>query len=481
MKYSLLYAFCILSLFSCKHENKERWHAAMLEQTIKEENELILDDALSDYSSLISSCYEEKDSLDIWTEAIAHKGRILQVRKEYVQAKECFKNLLDFASQHGITKRICLANQRLGEIALLQHDEEEADRYFSQALVQAQKLKKKDLPLPYLYEEAAIAKAYVLAKRTKLSEKEMLQTESVAKILRNLTQHNDLYLRTESYRCLADMCKNGVASEKTNYLQQHLFWRDSLERQQTQFFRELSRGEKARQYFTQQEKDESRQKLIFIALAVLVLALCGSLAYVLHHYYDVMLERLNSLLSKRTEEFKRDEHTREEERVQFEKYMQLEKDLKERMKQIAEQEKSLEKIRENLQTAQMQLQEQKKEITHRDFEYRKNYFYGKFPANMIPHEGDLSEEKIAAAEKLFIKEENSYELIALANLCFENYADRLREEYPKLSLDDLLYCIFFKLGIRPVDIARMMCVQKNTPSMRRQRLTKKLNDPLEEW
>ena len=477
----LLCIFCVLFLFSCKQTNKKRWHVTMLQETIKEENKQILDEALIDYNLLISYSDTEEDSLDVWPEAMAHKGQILLLRKEYTQAKECFENLRTFASRRKMAKRICLANQRLGEIALLQHRIEEANKFYDQALQQTPKIKKGDLPLPYLYEERAIAKAYILAEKSKLSEKEIQQKDSILKILTAITNYKDLYLRTESYRCLAELSNSGVMTERAKYLQQHLFWRDSLEHQQSQLFKKLNREENARQYFAQKEKNEDRQSLIFIALAILVLALCGALAYVLHHHYDAMLEGLNNLLRKRTEEFKRDEHTREEERILFEKYMELEKDLKERMKQVAEQEKTLEKIKENLQTAQMQLQEQKKEIAHRDFEYRKNYFFGKFPANMIPHEGDLSEEKIAAAEKLFIKEENAHELIALINLCFENYADKLREEYPKLSLDDLLYCIFFKLGIRPVDIARMMCVQKNTPSMRRQRLAKKLNDPLEEW
>ena len=78
-----------------------------------------------------------------------------------------------------------------------------------------------------------------------------------------------------------------------------------------------------------------------------------------------------------------------------------------------------------------------------------------------------------------ILEENDWEelQITLDAIC-DSFTKRLKALHPKLTNDDIKYCILFKLSFKISEIAIMMNVQSTTVSKRKQRIKEHLREGL---
>lgn len=75
----------------------------------------------------------------------------------------------------------------------------------------------------------------------------------------------------------------------------------------------------------------------------------------------------------------------------------------------------------------------------------------------------------------FIKEEQWPSIINIVNVLYNNYAVRLRAEYPVLTEEDIRYCCLIVLRLTTSNIAALMSVSSTSVSKRKQRIKEKMD------
>ncbi len=87
-------------------------------------------------------------------------------------------------------------------------------------------------------------------------------------------------------------------------------------------------------------------------------------------------------------------------------------------------------------------------------------------------------------EQLCMTDNEMLDLEFMLDICFNNFATNLTENYPKLSRNDVAICCLIKLGISHAVMAILLNISNNTLKMRKSRLRKEklgISEPLDEW
>lgn len=485
MKHLILLLLFSVFLFSCNEKEKRSRAQICYEEALLYQEKGDLESALNKYY-LARDASKKSDSIPYWTQSVANEGGLLLDRNDLKSAKISFETLLHFAQRRKLVELECLSWQRLGQVAWKEKKYVTADSCYKKAVDLSLHLKDGEKLLPDLKEEAWIAaSASVWEKGMKGA---VTLPDSLKQKLYMLVENSRADLKVEALRLLSLYSEGRSITDKDKrYLEQYVHMNDSLTKQAFSTYTERLEQEKAQLILERDREMDARQRILFISLAVLTLILIAGLYIMLSYRRKHEMDHIRMLLLQKEKDIIR----LEQNQCELDKIQNLLREKEKRVTELEMRSYELERMRAALHNREQQLNEleqkfeelnemrdkvilKQEELEEMERSFREARFYESELGRRIPIPDNPHKPTVKEFDSLLVKESLCDEFLSQMNACYNNFAKGLQQLSPKLTRDDVVYCCLFHLGVRPSDIALMLCVSRNAVSMRRRRIEEKI-------
>lgn len=394
------------------------------------------------------------DSLPYWWKAKLGRGDIYMELHRFQDAKEDFKDILDFAQRHRIDSALYSAHHNL---AVINRREEN----YKKALTHVLHAQKAALAAGILCdmekEKLLISAAYTVQNQT--------LTDSVIQQLKKLANDSNTEWKTNALKIL-------ILQSNRTYPNEHL--KDFLQNLNT--YHEMQLRERTEQMehekaLLRQELNEQAQKqqdILFISLIVFALIICGCI-YIIQHYKQKREREIIQRTLQQKEEFIH--FIEQEKKSNIARLLNTISEKEQRMKLLENENK---RMANDCKILYERIQKNEDKQKQQEEHFNLCRFFDTTIGQTIPTPENPYHPQQQDFEKLLVKEKNRKRLIDACNICFNGFAEGLQRLTPTLTNDDLMYCCLFKLNVRTKDIALMVCLSCSTISTRRKRIEMKM-------
>lgn len=116
-----------------------------------------------------------------------------------------------------------------------------------------------------------------------------------------------------------------------------------------------------------------------------------------------------------------------------------------------------------------------KEALLRESIFRRISFSGKIPS-LLSDETEKEHKRRTPYMKIEMTEEDWQNLVSSVDEAYSGFTQRLKEQFPKLSADDIRFCCLLKINVNMQDLSDIYCVTKAAITKRKYRIkTDKMN------
>lgn len=412
-----------------------------------------LEQALLFYQLSIGNTFSN-DSIPYWWKAKLGRGDIYMELHRFQDAKEDFKDMLEFARRHCIDSALYFAHRNLSVINRREGNCKDAFAHILQAqrAVQTAGIQG-DMKKEILLASAACAVQNHVLMDSVVWQLQKLANDSCAEwranALQVLTLHADRNCHNEYLEDFLQAQKVYHESEIHDYMAH-------LEHEKAVLRQELN------------EKAQRQQSILFVSLIVFALIISGCVYATLRYRQKHETDRIRLIL-KQKEDFIR--FMEEEKKCNV---SQLQERIVEKERQMKRLEYENKRMADDICQLSGQIQEKEDEQKKQEERFSLFRFFDTEIGKDIPAPENPYHPQRANFEKLLAKDERRMHFIAICNICFGGFAEGLRYLTPTLTNDDLMYCCLFKLNVRTKDIALMVCQSCSTVSTRRKRIEMKM-------
>lgn len=394
------------------------------------------------------------DSIPYWWKAKLGRGEIYMELHRFQEAKEDFKDILEFAQRHHIDSALYFAHRNLSAVTWRERNHKDAYAHILQARQAALAAGIRcDMEKEMLLASAACAvQGHAL-------------TDSVAWQLQELANDSCAEWRANALQILT-LHSNQMHPNK--YLKDFLQAQNVCHEIQIRDCTEQLEREKALLRQELNEKAQSQQNILFISLVVFALIICGCIHAILNYRQKHETDKIRLIL-KQKEDFIR--FMEEEKKCNV---SQLQERIVEKERQMKQLEHENQRMADELQLLCEQIHEKENDQKKQEEIFSLYRFFDTEIGKSIPTPENPYHPQKPHFEKLLAKDEDRVRLITICNICFNGFAEGLKRLTPTLTNDDLMYCCLFKLNVRTKDIALMVCQSCSTVSTRRKRIEMKM-------